>query len=96
MVLLTVSVGIDGFIAQQLGFGSGHYPRFHRVDEHDRMRVEIHNTTLEQVRDHLDVLTDWLRTAVGRAAEARRAADLEDHRLVVLQQEINQSLSKDG
>jgi hypothetical protein len=95
-VVLTVSVGIDGFMERELRRKVGNYPSVIRVDERDRMKVEIRDTTLQQVRDRLDELTDWLRAAVGRAAEAHRVADLEDHRLVVLQQEINQSLSKDG
>src|SRR6476469_1933458 len=86
-VVLTVSVGIDGFIERELRRKAGNYPSLIRVDERDRMKVKIRDTTLQQVRDRLDELTDWLRAAVGRAAEAHRVADLEDHRLVVLQQE---------
>ena len=64
------------------------------VDEHDRMRVVIHDTTLEQVHDRLNDLNEWFATAVGRAAEARRVADLEDDRLEALKEAINQSLGK--
>jgi len=42
----------------------------------------------------LDELTDWLRAAVGRAAEAHRVADLEDDRLEALKEAINQSIGK--
>ena len=75
---------------------NGYYPSVIRVDERDRMKVEIRDTTLQQVRDRLDELTDWLRAAVGRAAEAHRVADLEDDRLEALKQAINQSLSEDA
>ena len=95
-VVLTVSVGIDGFIERELRRKAGNYPSVIRVDERDRMKVEIRDTTLQQVRDRLDQLTDWLGAAVRRAAEARRVADLEDDQLEALTQAINQSLSEDG
>jgi hypothetical protein len=95
-VVLTFSVGIDGFIERELRRTARNYPSVIRVDERDRMKIEIRDTTLQQVRDQLDELTDWLRAAVGRAAEAHRVADLEDDRLEALTQAINQSLSEDG
>lgn len=95
-VVLTVSVGINGYIERELRRTAGNYPSVIRVVERDRMKVDIRDTTLQQVRDRLDELTDWLRAAVGRAAEARRVADLEDIQLEALTQAINQSLSEDG
>lgn len=93
VVRLTLSIGIDGFIEREMWDDppSG-YPREFRLDAHDRMRVEIHDTTLEEVRDRMDELNAWLRNAVGRAAEARRRADLEDDHLAKLAREINESL----
>jgi hypothetical protein len=97
VVVLTISVGIDGFIERELRHTSGgSYPSLIRVDERDPMQVQIHDTTLVEVRDRLDELTDWLRTAVGRAAQARRDANLKDERLATLLEEIKRSLSKDG
>lgn len=94
-VVLVVSIFIDGFIEQALGHAVSGYPNAIRVDAKDRMQLEIHHTTLEEVRDRLDLLKDWLKSAVAQADKARRATDAEDDRLSTLVRTINASLATD-
>ena len=67
-VVLTVSVGIDGFIERELRRTAGNYPSVIRVDERDRMKVEIRDTTLQQVRDRLEALKQAINQSLSEDA----------------------------
>ena len=61
-------------------------------EDKDRMWALIEDTTLEQIRDHVDEYNEVLASAVERARQTREAALAEDERLKALAGEMTLAL----